>query len=268
MANFFASYSGTNAVDVTGSITATNPSVGVTGTSVPADATYAGMNVSGNLTGLVGTANGLKVDGSAVTQPVNGTVTATQPTGTNLHAVIDSGTVAATQSGTWNITNISGTVSLPTGAATSALQTTGNTSLATIATNTPALGQAVMASSSPVVIASNQSSIPVTVSTAPGRSSVLLFNNINSSTNITTSAYVQITASTSSAINRLYIADTSGQSFIIATGASGSEVNQLYVGPGGNDYPYELNIPASTRVAVKALSANMTAGALTITGLS
>jgi hypothetical protein len=45
------------------------------------------------------------------------------------------GTVAVTESGTWNITNITGTISLPTGAATSALQTTGNTSLATIATN-------------------------------------------------------------------------------------------------------------------------------------
>jgi hypothetical protein len=35
-----------------------------------------------------------------------------------------SGTVAATQSGTWNVTNISGTVSLPTGASTSANQST------------------------------------------------------------------------------------------------------------------------------------------------
>lgn len=42
------------------------------------------------------------------------------------------GTVSAAQSGTWNITNVSGTVSLPTGAATSALQTTGNTTLSTI----------------------------------------------------------------------------------------------------------------------------------------
>lgn len=41
---------------------------------------------------------------------------------------------ASTQSGTWNITNISGTVSLPTGAATSALQTTGNSTLSTINT--------------------------------------------------------------------------------------------------------------------------------------
>lgn len=45
-----------------------------------------------------------------------------------------SGTVAATQSGTWNVTNVSGTVSLPTGASTSALQTTGNTTLSSIDT--------------------------------------------------------------------------------------------------------------------------------------
>lgn len=47
--------------------------------------------------------------------------------------------IAATQSGTWNITNISGTVSLPTGAATAANQTTGNTSLSNIDGKLPAL---------------------------------------------------------------------------------------------------------------------------------
>lgn len=71
MSSFYASYSPTNAVDVTGSITATNPSIGVTGSPVPADATYTGMNVGGNLTGMTGTSNGLKVDGSAVTQPIS-----------------------------------------------------------------------------------------------------------------------------------------------------------------------------------------------------
>ena len=44
-----------------------------------------------------------------------------------------SGTVAATQSGTWNITNISGTVSLPTGAATAANQTNVQSSVGTAA---------------------------------------------------------------------------------------------------------------------------------------
>lgn len=62
-----------------------------------------------------------------------------------------------------SITNISGTISLPTGAATSALQTTGNTSLSSIDGKTPTFGQKTMANSSPVVIASDQSSIPTTI---------------------------------------------------------------------------------------------------------
>jgi hypothetical protein len=70
----------------------------------------------GTDTALVTAAGALVVDGSGSTQPV-------------------SGTVAATQSGAWNITNVSGTVSLPTGASTSALQTTGNTSLNNIDTD-------------------------------------------------------------------------------------------------------------------------------------
>jgi hypothetical protein len=70
------------------------------------------------------------------------TVTVVQPTGTNLHTVVDSST-------------------LPTGAATSALQTTGNTSVASIDTKIATLGQKTMAGSSPVVIASDQSNVPV-----------------------------------------------------------------------------------------------------------
>lgn len=51
---------------------------------------------------------------------------------------------------------------LPTGAATSALQTTGNTSLASIDAGIPAaLGQTTMAASMPVVFASNQSALPI-----------------------------------------------------------------------------------------------------------
>lgn len=82
-----------------------NASVSTTGSAVPGSATYLGINSGGNLTGWNG-------------------------------AVTNAGTFAvqAAQSGTWNITNISGTISLPTGAATAALQTTGNTALSTINT--------------------------------------------------------------------------------------------------------------------------------------
>lgn len=100
--------------------------VGATGAAVPGSADYSGMNVGGNLTGMTGTANGLKVDGSAVTQPVSGTITASQGTAANLNAtVVGTGTFAAQLTGaTNNINNVSGTVSLPTGASTSALQPT------------------------------------------------------------------------------------------------------------------------------------------------
>lgn len=63
--------------------------------------------------------------------------------------------VSAAQSGTWNINNISGTISLPTGAATSALQTALSAQIPTT------LGQKTMANSLAVAIASDQSAVPV-----------------------------------------------------------------------------------------------------------
>ena len=58
--------------------------------------------------------------------PVSGTVTV-------------SGPLAVSQSGTWDINDILGTISLPTGASTSALQTSGNASLTSIDGKLPAL---------------------------------------------------------------------------------------------------------------------------------
>lgn len=195
------------------------------------------------------------------------TVTAQQATAANLNATV-TGTVAATQSGTWNINDVSGTISLPTGAATAAKQ--------------PALGTAGTASADVITVQGitgmtalkvDGSAVtqPVSIASIPaesGRSKVLLYRNDYSSVNLTTSAYVQVTGSTLGAINRLYIADTSGSAIILATGGAGSEVDQLYIGPGGSDAPYELNIAAGTRVAVKALDVNATSGQLIITALS
>jgi hypothetical protein len=121
------------------------------------------------------TAGALRVDGSGVTQPVSltsttitGTVAVTQSgswslaanqsvniaqfngvtplmgngvTGTGSPRVTIASdntpfTVNAAQSGTWNVTNISGTITLPTGAATAANQSTMISSLSTIASNT------------------------------------------------------------------------------------------------------------------------------------
>lgn len=65
------------------------------------------------------------------------TPTLGQKTSTGSQPVViasDQSAVPASQSGIWNITNLSGTISLPTGAATSAAQDTGNSSLASIDT--------------------------------------------------------------------------------------------------------------------------------------
>lgn len=81
---------------------------------------------------LTTTANGLKVDGSAVTQPVS-----------------------------------AASLPLPAGASTAANQATANTSLASVDGKCPSQGQKLMAASLPVVIASDQSSVPITVASLP-----------------------------------------------------------------------------------------------------
>jgi hypothetical protein len=102
-----------------------NLSVGATGAAVPAQATYLGMLVGGVMTGMTGTANGLKVDGSAVTQPVSGTVALDAPTLAALENITVNGTVAldAPTLAALENTTVSGTVEI--GAASlAALETT------------------------------------------------------------------------------------------------------------------------------------------------
>lgn len=124
----------------------------------------------------------LTVDGSVAVSSVGGTVAVSGPlTDTQLRAtpVPVSGTVTANAgTGPWPVTDNGGSLTvdgpltntelraaavpvsvaslpLPAGAAT-------ETTLSAINTKTPALGQATMAASSPVVISSNQSGVPVT----------------------------------------------------------------------------------------------------------
>jgi hypothetical protein len=84
--------------------------------------------------------------------------------------------------------------------------------------------------------------------------------NVYSSTNITTAAYTQLIASTTSATTYIDIFDSSGQAMVLATGGAGSEVIQAYIPPGGGSLSFA--IPAGTRVAYKALTANATSGYL------
>jgi hypothetical protein len=95
--------------------------------------------------------------------------------------------VSATQSGTWNINNVSGTVSLPTGAATEA-------TLAAASAKLPAaLGQAAMAASLAVVVASDQSAIPAS------QSGTWNINNVAGTVSLPTGAATEATLAAASA---------------------------------------------------------------------
>lgn len=90
------------------------------------------------------------------------------------------GTVAATQSGTWNITNVSGTVSLPTGAATAAKQ--------------PALGTSGTASSDVITI--QGISGMTAVKTDAAQSGTWNITNVSGTVSLPTGASTEATLST------------------------------------------------------------------------
>lgn len=283
---------------------------------------------------------------SAPTTTVTGTVTANQGTspwvsnisqfgGSNVVTgtgasgvgiprvtVSNDSNVLATQSGTWNINNISGTVSLPTGAATASNQTTlgSQTTKVNDGTNTMAVKAAstAPAATDPAAVVTlspngNQAKdtsvtgLQVTQgSTTSGQSGTLIqgavttnspsyttaqtsplslnlrgglrsnivggdtaqiIRNDYSSTNVTTAAYVQLVASTTANINRLWIFDSSGQDFVLATGAAASEVDQIQIPPGGWDAPVDIFIASGTRLSIKSKSATASSGILLITGI-
>lgn len=158
---------GGNSITVDGTVAATQSGTwninNISGTvSLPTGASTAANQATGN-------ASLASIDGKLVNGNDIGDVTVNNAAGASAVNIQDGGnsitvdgTVAATQSGTWNLNNISGTVSLPTGASTAANQATGNASLASIDAGIPAaLGQTVMASAMSVAIASDQTVIPV-----------------------------------------------------------------------------------------------------------
>lgn len=107
-----------------------------------------------------------------------------------------SGPLAVTQSGTWNLTNISGIISLPTGAATAARQDTGNTSLASIDGKLPSLGQALAASSVPVVLTAAQLSTLTPLSTVAATQSGVWTVGLSAGSNVIGHVILDTTSTT------------------------------------------------------------------------
>lgn len=87
--------------------------------------------------------------------------------------------------------------------------------------------------------------------------------NTNSGANITTSAYLQLVASTTSACKAVEVYNQTSSSIYFATGAAASEVNQFIIPPGGNGL-VSITIAASTRISVKAVDATASTGSLIV----
>jgi hypothetical protein len=264
--------SGSLTADVTGSTVAATQSgtwniTNITGTvSLPTGAATETTLASID-TKVVTTANGIKVDGSAVTQPVSA-ASLPLPTGAATEttlASVDTKIVTTVNGIKVDGSAVTQPVSaaslpLPTGAATLSEQQTQSSTLSTISGKLPAtLGQTTKSGSLSVTVASDQ----VLDFKASGRSKVQQLFLDYSLSNVTTAAYTQLVASTSAIVSRIEIFDSSGEVMILAVGGAGAEVDQLYIFPGGNGV-LDLAIPASSRISVKAKTATAIEGYLAI----
>lgn len=81
-----------------------------------------------------------------------------------------------------------------------------------------------------------------------------------SSTNVTTSAYVTLTASLPVSVGALLITDTSTSLMKLAIGAAGEEVDLCAFQGNGNAVYVTGYIPKGVRLSLKAISATASAG--------
>ena len=90
-----------------------------------------------------------------------------------------------------------------------------------------------------------------------------MIRNDYSSTNVLTSAYVELDSALDGNTNEIEIFDSSGETLKLALGPAGSEVDIMFIMPGGNGR-IMLGLPQGVRLSVKAVSANATTGELTM----
>lgn len=86
-----------------------------------------------------------------------------------------------------------------------------------------------------------------------------------SSTNITTAAYVTLSASTPIGTQKIVVANGTGQNIIIALGAAGSEQGILAVGTLMSAViPLSYYIAAGSRLSVEAIGATANTGTISV----
>lgn len=156
---------------------------------------------------------------------------------------------------------------LPTAISLAAFNTqfsrNGADQIVTLDTGTPANNRPL-----PVVLAKDGAAVDygvgaaatTTVRTVEATQTVQDFAiNNNSSTNITTGAYVELIASTSGTARGIEVSDTGGRWYYLATGAAASEVDLLLVPPGGTAI-LPVQIASGTRLSIKAIDGTSSTG--------
>lgn len=172
---------------------------------------------------------------TAIAASVAGTLTV------GSHAVTNAGTFAtqAAQSGAWNITNVSGTVSLPTGAATVASQATANTSLGAIAASvagTLTVGSHAVTNAGTFAVQASVAALPARTATADAITAKLATDAIQNGLTALTPKFAAIAAS-SSGNNTLVAAVTSKKIRVLAYNfmANGAVNGKFQSGASGTD---------------------------------
>ena len=216
--------------------------------------------VAGTTCATVTAGNALKVDGSAVTQPVS------------LTSTTITGTVAATQSGTWNVTNISGTVSLPTGAATAAGVATVNTTLGSPFQAGGSIGNSSFASTQSgtwnITNVSGTVSLPTGASTAAKQpalgtagaasADVITIQGAASMTKLlVTPDSVALPANQS--VNESQI---NGVTPLMGNGVTGTGSQRVTVASDNTAFSVNANAGTNLNTSALATSANLTAGTM------
>ena len=210
------------------------------------------------------------------TLPVSGTVTVTQATAANLNAtVVGTGTFAvqAAQSGTWNLNNITGTISLPTGAATESSLSALNGKVANDfgvstgavrtaaqlgnATGAAAFGTGASSAQTLRVVLADESKPQV------GLTPVAIITRTYSSSNVT-STYTNLGTALGAAANMVTFFETGGVPLIVGWGS----VDKFIIPPGGAESPLPVAIPNGTQLQIKtADGSTVSSGDLYITVL-
>ena len=88
--------------------------------------------------------------------------------------------------------------------------------------------------------------------------------NDYSSTSVTTGAWVELIASTTDEVRALGVFDSSGQVLELGIGAAGSEVRKFLIFPGGNGRADGVRIASGSRISIKAVDGDASAGFLAI----